>query len=170
MTSCYRGGQNVPKLDNSHQHLCNCKERPTSRSGACIGRGGRTRPTAAQSRYCDRDYLNGDHHDKMLSSSLSSRTLHNCRYHINPQFWYKTGNFHFLLECEHGSELTVQNRNSATVRIGAGPWVKAFRVVVRIRHAFAVVRLPQAFCSAKRGRRIDARQIKFIIKRILFEF
>ena len=56
------------------------------------------------------------------------------------------------MEYEHGLELSVGRRNLVTLEIGAGPWK-----LERDRgenHASAVVRLPHAFCSAKRGRRI----------------
>ena len=36
------------------------------------------------------------------------------------------------MEYEHGLELSVGRRNSVTITIGAGPWVKASKIVVRI--------------------------------------
>ena len=77
------------------------------------------------------------------------------------------------MEYEHGSELSIGRRNSITVGIGAGPWVKAFRIVTESWYE-------PRFCSRRRILRfwhspspnhprefwvqIDARQIKFIFR------
>ena len=89
------------------------------------------------------------------------------------------------MEYEHGLELSVGRRNLVTLEIGAGPWVKASRIVVRITllrssacHKLSVrPNKVVGFCdfgtlhhSREFWVQIDARQIKFIIKPWLFEF